>query len=89
MIRLGLEHCVQQTFAEEDQGSSRPSKRLVRGGGDDVSVLEGRRDDAGGDESGDVCHVRHQVRAALNHFDGRSQTEPRELTLSAIFRKRA
>ena len=45
------------TLAEEDHGAARAAQRLVRCGRDDVGVLKGRRDEAGGDEARDVGHV--------------------------------
>jgi hypothetical protein len=36
------------TLAEEDHGTTRTTERLVGGGGDDVGVLEGRRNDTSG-----------------------------------------
>lgn len=48
-------------LAEEDHGTTRATEGLVGGGGDDISVLEGGRDDAGGNETGDVSHVNDKV----------------------------
>lgn len=50
-------------LAEEDHGTTGTAERLVRCGGDDVSVLERRRDDTSGDETRDVSHVDNEVSA--------------------------
>ena len=47
-------------LATEDEAGARPGKRLVRGRGDDVTVLDRVRMQAGGDEPGEVRHVAHQ-----------------------------
>jgi hypothetical protein len=59
--------CVRlaHALAEEDHGAAGAAEGLVRGGGDEVAVGEGRLVDAGGDEPGDVGHVHHQVAANL------------------------
>mmetsp|Transcript_59875 Transcript_59875/g.129806 ORF Transcript_59875/g.129806 Transcript_59875/m.129806 type:complete len:323 (+) Transcript_59875:642-1610(+) len=62
---LALLVCGTHTLPEEDHGAARSSERLVRSGGDHVSELERRGDDAGNDESGDMRHVRHEVGATL------------------------
>lgn len=49
------------TLAEEDHGTTGTTEGLVGGGGDNVGVLEGSGDDLGGDETGDVSHVDHEV----------------------------
>lgn len=46
-----------RTLAEEDHRPAGAAQRLVRRRRDDVGVLERRRDEAGGDEPGDVRHV--------------------------------
>jgi len=45
--------------------AARPAERLVGGGRHDVRQLERRRDDAGGDEAGDVRHVGQEEGANL------------------------
>mmetsp|Transcript_4311 Transcript_4311/g.19240 ORF Transcript_4311/g.19240 Transcript_4311/m.19240 type:complete len:282 (-) Transcript_4311:28-873(-) len=49
----------------EDHAAAGAAEGLVRGGGDDVAVLEGLRLLLGGDEAGDVGHVHHEHGAAL------------------------
>lgn len=49
------------TLAEEDHSTTGTTKRLVGGGGDDIGVLEGGRDNLGGDETRDVSHVDNEV----------------------------
>lgn len=49
------------TLAEEDHGATRTTERLVGGGGDDIGVLEGGRNDLGGDETRDVSHIDNEV----------------------------
>lgn len=48
-------------LAEKDHGTTGPTERLVGGGGHDIGVLEGRRDDTSGDQTGDVGHVDNEV----------------------------
>ena len=48
---------VSEAPAVEDHPGARPAQALVRGGGDDVGVLEGVRALARGDDAGDVRHV--------------------------------
>ena len=55
------------SFAEEDHGSSRSTEGLVSGGGDDIGVFEGRRNDTRCDEAGDVSHIDNEIGA---HFVG-------------------
>lgn len=50
-------------LAEEDHGTTRATERLVGGGGDNVSPLEGGGDGLGGDETGDVSHIDNEVGA--------------------------
>lgn len=49
------------TLAEEDHGTTRTTERLVGSGGNNVGILEGSRDDLGGNETGDVGHVDNKV----------------------------
>mmetsp|Transcript_9452 Transcript_9452/g.16238 ORF Transcript_9452/g.16238 Transcript_9452/m.16238 type:complete len:262 (+) Transcript_9452:77-862(+) len=56
---------VAHALPEEDHGTARPAQRLVSGGGDDIGMLEGRRHEARGDQSGDVRHVSQQPRVVL------------------------
>lgn len=51
------------TLAEEDHGTTGATERLVGGGGDNVSPLEGRGNGLGGNETGDVGHVDNEVGA--------------------------
>ena len=60
---LGLE--VARVFAVEDHSGTRTTQRLVRGGRDDVTVLEGVGGLSGGHEARDVRHVHHQEGAVL------------------------
>lgn len=53
------------TLAEEDHGTTGATKRLVGGGSDNIGVLEGRRNDTGGDQSGDMGHINDEVSADL------------------------
>ena len=52
-------------LAVEDHGAARAAERLVRGGGDDVGGVEGRRDHLGRHEAADVRHVGEHVGAVL------------------------
>ena len=47
----------------EDQTAARTAKRLVRGGGDDIGIGNGVHVNAGGDKTGNVSHVDHEVSA--------------------------
>ena len=49
------------TLAEEDHGTTGSTEGLVGGGGNNIGVLEGRGDDTGGDQTGDVSHVHDEV----------------------------
>lgn len=49
------------TLAEEDHGTAGTTEGLVGGGGDNIGVLEGSGDDLGGNETGNVSHVNHEV----------------------------
>ena len=62
-LLAGLGVGAAHTLAEEDHGTTGSTERLVGGGGDDVGVLEGRGDDAGSNQTGDVSHVDNQVGA--------------------------
>jgi hypothetical protein len=53
------------TLAEEDHGTTGTTKGLVSGGGDNIGVLEGRGDNASGDQTGDVSHVDNKVSTDL------------------------
>lgn len=50
-----------KTFPEKDHGSSGATEGFVRRGGYNVGVLEGRRDDATGDEPGDMRHIAEKI----------------------------
>lgn len=52
------------TLAEEDQGTTGATERLVGGGGDNVRVRERRGENIGSDQSRDVGHIGHQVSTA-------------------------
>jgi hypothetical protein len=60
-LRVGLPH----TLAEKDHGATRSTKRLVGGGGYEIAVWEGRLVHASSDESGNMCHIHHQVASDL------------------------
>jgi len=49
------------TLAEEDHGTTGAAEGLVGGGGDNIGVLEGRGDDASGDQTRNVGHVDNKV----------------------------
>lgn len=51
---------------EEDESSARPAERLVRGGGDDVTVVEGADGFLGHNETRDVGHVAEAEREQQN-----------------------
>lgn len=51
------------TAAEEDHGATGATERLVSGGGDDIGVEEGRGDNLGGNEAGNVSHIDDKVSA--------------------------
>ena len=53
------------TLTEEDHGTTGTTERLVGSGGDNISVLEWRRDDTGRDKTRNVGHVNNEVRANL------------------------
>ena len=53
------------TLTEEDHGTTGTTERLVGGGGDNISVLEWRRDDTSRDKTRNVGHVNNEVRANL------------------------
>lgn len=59
LLDLGLADAL----AEEDHGATGTAEGLVGGGGDNVGELEGRLVDAGGDQTGNVSHVDHEVAA--------------------------
>ena len=63
LARLGIH--LADALAVEDHGAARAAQRLVRGGGDHIRVLKGRRHEAGGHQAADVRHVRQQPRALL------------------------
>ena len=46
----------------KDESGARPAKRLVRGGGDDVTVVEGAHGFLGDNETRDVGHVTEATR---------------------------
>lgn len=50
-------------LAEEDHGTTGTTEGLVGGGGDNVSVVEGRGNSLGSDETGDVSHIDNKVGA--------------------------
>ena len=56
---LGLD--LSDTLAEEDHGTSGASEGFVGGGCHDIGVFEGRGDDTGRDETGDVSHINHKI----------------------------
>ena len=66
LVNLGLE--TPRVLAEEDHSGAGTAEGLVRGGGDDVAVLEGAGLLAGGDEAGDVRHV-HEEEGAVGVGD--------------------
>lgn len=49
------------TTTEEDHGTTGTTQGLVGGGGDDIGVLEGRGDDTGSNQTGDVGHINDEV----------------------------
>ena len=49
------------TLAEEDHGTTGTTEGLVGGGGDDIGVEEGRRNDLSGNKTRDVGHVDNEV----------------------------
>lgn len=59
LASLGINRA--DALAEEDHGTAGTTERLVGGGGDNVSVLEGGRDNLGGDETRDVSHIDNEV----------------------------
>lgn len=61
LASLGVDRA--HTLAEEDHGTTRTTEGLVGSGGHDIGVLEGRGDDAGGDETGNVGDINNQVGA--------------------------
>jgi hypothetical protein len=54
-----------ETLSEEDHGTTGTTKRLVGGGGDDVSMFERTRQDTSSNQTGDVGHISHQVSTTL------------------------
>lgn len=48
-------------LAEEDHGTTGPAERLVRGSGDHIGIVEGRRDDTRRDETRDVSDIDDEV----------------------------
>ena len=58
----GKSEYVYPYLTVEDHTSPRPTQCLMRGGGDDVAVVEGALDDVGGDQTRDVSHVGQQDR---------------------------
>jgi hypothetical protein len=60
-LRIGLS----DTLAVEDHGSTRSTERLVRCRCYSIAVLEGRLVHAGGDQTGDMCHIHQQVASDL------------------------
>lgn len=63
---LSIIYMCLRTSPVEDDATSRPSERLVRGGGDDVAVREGRRCNSGCHQPADVAHVSHQQAGRAN-----------------------
>jgi len=64
-VLTGLGVGAADTLAEENHGTTGTTERLVGSGGDDISVLEGRRDDTSSNETRDVGHVDNEVGADL------------------------
>mmetsp|Transcript_3135 Transcript_3135/g.9568 ORF Transcript_3135/g.9568 Transcript_3135/m.9568 type:complete len:280 (+) Transcript_3135:627-1466(+) len=58
LSRLGI--CLLHALSVEYHGAPWPSKGLVCCGGDHISVFERTRNYTGGDQAGDVCHVRQE-----------------------------
>ena len=51
---------ILEVLAEEDEASARTTKRLVRGSGDYIAVVERAVEDLCSDESRCVCHVAEE-----------------------------
>ena len=64
-VLTGLGVGAADTLAEEDHGTTGTTERLVGRGGDDISVFEGRGDDASSNETRDVGHIDDKVGADL------------------------
>lgn len=64
-VLAGLGVSAAHALAEEDHGTTGTTERLVGGGGNHIGVLEGRRNDTGSNQTGDVSHVDNQVGANL------------------------
>lgn len=62
-LLAGLGVGAAHTLAEEDHGTTGSAEGFVGGGGDDVGVLKGRRNDAGSNQTRNVSHVDNQVSA--------------------------
>lgn len=61
LIDLCLGVLASNPLAEEDQGTTRTTKTLVAGGGNDVGILEGARKNLGSDQAGDMGHISEHV----------------------------
>lgn len=62
-LLAGLRVGAADTLAEEDHGTTGSTEGLVGGGGDHISVLKGRRNNAGSNQTGNVSHIDNQVSA--------------------------
>lgn len=57
--------CLLQSFTEKDHSPARTSKRLVCGGSDHISKVEGRWNDTGCHQPTDVSHICKQYSLVL------------------------
>lgn len=64
-VLAGLGVVAADTLAEENHCTTRTTEGLVGSGGDHISMVEGRGDDASGNQSGDVSHINNEVSADL------------------------
>ena len=61
----GIDLLVDILVVAEDQTAPGPPEGLVGGGSDHVGIGDGGGMDSGGYQTGDVCHVHHQISTYL------------------------
>ena len=57
----GVDLLIDLLVVAEDQAAPGPPEGLVGGGGHHIGVGDGGGMDSGGYQTGDVCHVHHQI----------------------------